>query len=179
MFVEQDSYCSRMMRGPSGPDFNPTEHLWDTFRLRELSILWHHKKLWETLSNHAGVTRLIGLYTNLWGPCQPEGTMWSQNRKNTEIRWHFSNIQLFTQILKLIWSFVMRRIVHNSEQMQNRSILTAWSQTFGPHCMKWQDGLQQHFLRSPGLLSTLTHAFWKMSFSAPNVITQSTPLKAL
>ena len=40
----------------------------------------------------------------------------------SEIHVHFSKIQLFTQIVKLVLSFVMKKV--HSKQMQNRSILT-------------------------------------------------------
>ncbi|KAF7653895.1 hypothetical protein LDENG_00077280, partial [Lucifuga dentata] len=50
----------------------------------------------------------------------------------SEIHVHFSKIQLFTQIVKMILSFVMKYLVLNSKRMQNRSIFTVISDFWTP-----------------------------------------------
>ena len=55
---------------PPPPNLNPIHG--GTWGARKPSILWHRRKLCETLSNHAGITWVIRLRTNVWSPCQLE-----------------------------------------------------------------------------------------------------------
>ncbi|KAF7666948.1 hypothetical protein LDENG_00087720, partial [Lucifuga dentata] len=50
----------------------------------------------------------------------------------SEIHIHFSKIQLFTQIVKMILSFVMKNLVLYSKRKQNRSIFTVVSDFWTP-----------------------------------------------
>lgn len=68
----KDSYCSRIIQSES----KHAPKLW-LFKSQVAlsSSLWHHKKLCERLSNHAGITWVIGFCRNLWRPCQLECTL--------------------------------------------------------------------------------------------------------
>ena len=132
IYAEKNSYCRRIMSPNAPQSFDTTtwrpkksekswlswlslhSHLtstpWDiyrgTWRLRNPSILWHHKRLCGTPSIHVGITRVSRFYTDLWSPYQLKWmlSLWQKGITHpivcySEIYRHFSNNRLFTKTI--------------------------------------------------------------------------------
>lgn len=86
----------------------------------ESQAFWQLKKLCGTLPNHARITWVIRLCTNLWSLCQLEHVLslkqkW--NTPNTEIFWNsctFFQDATSNQIHMVVLSYVKKRIVWHS-----------------------------------------------------------------